>query len=387
MNTFLLTTCREMRFFGLWNGNHPVTLQRIPEKELPGSIYIGTVSNISRNIKAAFVSFGEETDGFLSLEDGPFLRADGAVVQEIKTGDSLLVQVTKEAAGIKPPTLSGHITLTGHRCILTALHNKISVSAKIRDSAWRKNAKEHFATYCGDDYGFILRTESYQAAEEEIAAEMTTLAARYQELKQKAAFRKEKSLLKKGESSYLKALVGMNAGQLDQIVTDLPEIAEDLKEKLAYVRPDLAPLVRVYEGSPSPAAVYAVDAELDRALQRKVYLPCGGYLIIDPTEAMTVIDVNSGKNSLNKTGQEAFLAVNREAAREVCRQIRLRNLSGIIVVDFVNLKREEDRQELGSILAEELRKDPVPAQLVDFTGLYLAEITRKKVYKPLREQV
>ena len=148
---------------------------------------------------------------------------------------------------------------------------------------------------------------------------------------------------------------------------------------------DLLPLLALYEGSPSLQAVYAVDAEIQKVLSRKVYLPCGGFLIFDTTEAMTVIDVNSGRNNVSGKSADLYRKVNLEAATEIARQIRLRNCSGIILVDFVNLSSEEEQRLLLEHLRKVLSKDPVPTQAVDFTRLGLAEITRKKIYRPFRE--
>ena len=384
MNVFVITKVERGRIFGIWQENHPVTLQKIDNQQLLGSLYVGRVKNVVPNLKAAFVDIGLGENCFLSLEKPAFL-AKGGQSSALKQGDEVIVQISREAAGLKPPALTSELTIPGHYAVLVAEHPGLSISSRITEKAWRDQAKTRFESEA-KTHGFILRTEAYEADPEVIVAEMHQLERTFELIREQAVYRKPGSLLFRGETSYLSVLLGMRSGSLDRIVTDDPAVFSYLRESLARQRPEFLPLCALYDGNPSLPVVYSVDAELDRALGRRVYLPCGGFLVIDRTEALTVIDVNSGKNNLNRDTDTLYVQVNREAAREVCRQMRLRNLSGIILVDFVSMRSEADRREIWRIMQEECRKDPVPSKPIDYTRLGLVELTRKKGYKPLAEQ-
>ena len=196
------------------------------------------------------------------------------------------------------------------------------------------------------------------------------------------------SCLKQSEPEYMRTIQNTRYEHLEEIITDIPEIYEQIQE---FQKEDA--LLRnisltLYEDSMlSLGSLYNVSKQIERALDKRVWLPSGGYLVIEPTEALTVIDVNTGKDVNKKKKQEHFLKVNKEAARMAAKQLRLRNLSGIIIIDFIDMKQEEDRKELLSYLKREVQLDPVPVQVVDMTKLELVELTRKKVSKNLKEQL
>ena len=384
MNRFVITRISRGNIFGLWEDQHPVTLQKLEDRQLMGNLYVGRVKNVVPNLHAAFVDVGLESPLFLPL-DKPVLLSAGGKTDKVRQGDEVLVQISREASGLKPPALTSQLTLAGHYAVLLGEDPGLSLSSRISSEEWRQAAKEYFAPFCRE-HGIILRTEAKEASFQETEQEILSLIGEYEEIRRNAAYRSPGALLRQGETAYLSAILGWNEGELDRIVTDLPEVYDYLTKRLSRIRPELLPKCTLYEGSPSLPVVYSVDAELDRALGKRVYLPCGGFLIIEHTEAMTVIDVNSGKNSLKKDEEKLSFQVNREAAAEVCRQMRLRNLSGMILVDFVSMKSEEERKEVFHLLQAGCRKDPVPAKAVDFTRLGLAELTRKKGYKPLAEQ-
>ena len=210
-----------------------------------------------------------------------------------------------------------------------------------------------------------------------------------QKIKENAIHRTAFSLLYKADSFYLQQLRNSYTGELDKIITDVKSVYTEMEEYLSVYQPEDKGRLTFYEDKNlSLASLYNITRDLERALQPQVWMKSGAYLVIEPTEACTVIDVNTGKcDSKRKDRQKTFLKINLEAAKEVANQIKLRNLSGIILVDFIDLEQEEDRATLMHELHELLKKDAIPTNLVDMTKLQLVEITRKKQKKPLHEQI
>lgn len=187
---------------------------------------------------------------------------------------------------------------------------------------------------------------------------------------------------------YIAAIRDSFGGTLEEIITDVPEYHRELKAYLEMCQKEDAGCLTLYEDSLLPLGrLYSLETAFEKALGKNVWLKSGGYLVIEPTEAMTVIDVNTGKYSGRKKMQDTVYKINMEAADEIGRQLRLRNLSGIIIVDFIDMERDEDRKALLAHLGEVVLKDPVKTTVVDMTALNLVELTRKKVRKPLHEQV
>lgn len=285
--------------------------------------------------------------------------------------------------------------------MLTTGNKRIGVSSKLS-----KHLKEHFKGLLKEeqkDYGIIVRTNAACAADEVILEELKALEEVYLKLIESAAHQTCYSLLYEEQAAGLKHIKDLNREHLAEIVTDDRGIFEELCRMHQIAEASLmtagsvsVPVnevstaeyvkIRYYtDTAVSLSSLYSVKANLETALKERVWLKSGAYLIIQPTEALTVIDVNTGKNTVKKDAQENFLRVNKEAAVEIARQLRLRNISGIVLVDFINLDAKEAEEELLTVFRAELKKDPVPAVLVDMTKLGLAEVTRKKVKRALSE--
>ncbi|MDO5410129.1 MAG: ribonuclease E/G [Lachnospiraceae bacterium] len=358
------------------------------EKEKPfrvGNIYVGRVQSIVKNINAAFVDFGGGMNGYLALEkaDGFFFTRqarEGAVT----CGDELLVQLSKEPVKTKLPVLDGHINISGRFAVLIHGESGIVFSRKIPRGSFQKELlqeieqRELLPSQCA----MIIRTNAQDAEPEEIFAELAQLNMRYQRLIQIAPYRSCFSCLFQEDHAFLSLIRDYPMDQELQVITDVKEFYEEVTEKL----PEIS--CRFYEDEKlSLTALYSLNTALDQALGRRVWLKSGGYLILEPTEALTVIDVNTGK-CLDKIGKEQhLLRTNLEAAREIALQLRLRNYSGIILVDFIDMEKKEHTDELLKCFRYELLRDRVKTVLVDMTRLNLAEVTRKRVYRPLHEAV
>lgn len=358
-----------------------------------GNIYVGKVRNIVKNINAAFVEFQKGHMGYLSLKSSfcP-IHTDGRRQEDgrVLIGDEILVQVEKEAVKTKPPTLTGTWDLSGRFVVLSVGNNKISISHKIRDKETRQNLHDILEQYGqAKEYGWIARTNSKNATKEELIQEMENLIKGYENIVHYGKHKTPFTCLYQAPPAYLSSLRDVYGSRIRQVVTDREEIYESVKQFLEENHwQDFMEVSLWSEEHGKMDAVYDISKTMDKALKKKVWLKSGAYLIIEPTEALVSIDVNTGKAiSKKKDVENTFRKVNLEAAKEISLQLRLRNLSGMILVDFIDMKQEEHKEELLETFRRELGKDPVPATLVDMTKLGLVEVTRKKVRKPLYDQL
>lgn len=365
-----------------------------------GNIYIGKVQNIAKNMNAAFVEVQPGVICYLSLDDlkNPVYTKKGAS-KNIQQGDELVVQISREAIKTKAPALTTGLCFQGKYVILEAGKTNVGVSKKIPEKERQRLRLlgEDCLTRLSQEWGIeketflanhsiVLRTNAADVSDEVIEAELRDLFTRMQKIHETAKYRTCFSCLQKSSAGWLKRLRSLRHSELETIIIEdtelykqteqfLQEEQPEWKEKLVYYQDELLPLEKLY----------SMEHRLNEALGEKVWMKSGAYLIIQPTEALTVIDVNSGKNESGKKKEAALLKVNLEAAREVARQLRLRNISGIIIVDFINMEEDTSRQQVMDELNRCLLQDPVHTRAIDMTKLYLVEITRKKVEKPLTE--
>lgn len=346
-----------------------------------GNIYIGRVDNIVPNINAAFISFGNGQIGYYSLEENHKFG-------KRKIGDQILIQVSKEGIKSKAPLVTSKISLTGKYAVLTVGNNYLSFSGKITKKRWKKDFTAVAENLLTDEFGFIVRTNAANVEFDIILEEMKALISLYSRLKSESDYRSPFSLIYKAPSAYLTNIRDVYTEDLEEILVDDKELYDEIKEYLTNYQPmDLSKLTLYEDKLWSLSKLYNIETVLDRALMKQVWLKSGGYLVIEPTEAFVVIDVNTGKFSGNKTQQDTIMKINLEAAKEIARQLRLRNLSGIIVVDFIDMATDEDKELLMSEFATYLNRDPIKTLLVGMSKLNLVELTRKKVKKPLHEQL
>ncbi|MCI8835313.1 MAG: ribonuclease E/G [Ruminococcus sp.] len=350
-----------------------------------GNIYIGKVQNIVANIGAAFIDIGG-VHCYYDLsqsEHAVFTHKSGN--KPLCVGDELLVQISREAMKTKAPTVSSNISLTGRYAVLTSGNRRIGVSAKI-PKILRDYYKEQLEEWRDGDCGIIVRTNAKDVSLETVQKEIVQLQRRWVQLKEAALHRTCYSCLYTAAKPYITDLKNVYAEGLLEIIVEDAGIYEEIREYACREQPEYLELLRLYEDRQiSLANLYSTRTVLERALRDRVWLKHGGYLIIQPTEALTVIDVNSGKCVSKKRQTDAVLRVNLEAAEEIAKQLRLRNLSGIIVVDFINLEQPESMQVLLREFRKYLSRDPIQTTLVDVTELQLVEVTRKKVRRPLHE--
>lgn len=396
MTNQLLITRQEDRLFTAWTEEgriRQIQAEPMAASGILGNIYVGKVRNIVKNINAAFVEFQKGQMGYLSLQSEfcP-IRTDSVIHKQerVLIGDEIIVQVEKEAVKTKPPTLSGILEFSGKYVVLFTGNHKISISHKIKDKQTRSHLQEILKAHCDrEEFGLLARTNSALASEQELIEEIESLKKRCRELIDSGRHKAQFSCLYQAPAAYLGSIRDMYREKICEVVTDSQEIYDSVDDFLKENQWEDSIHLSLWNAEHGKMdAVYDISKSLKKALQPKVWLKSGAYLVIQPTEAFVSIDVNTGKAiSKKKDVQKNFLKVNLEAAKEIAVQLRLRNLSGIILVDFIDMVSEEANQELLDTFRAELSKDPVPAKLVDMTKLGLVEVTRKKVRKPLYEQI
>lgn len=381
---------KDILVLAIYENNHMKEVRLMPKnkKTFLGNIYIGRVKNIVENIQAAFIEIENGQICFASLKDLKtplFTKKVGK--KELCIGDELVVEVIKENVKTKPPVVSAKLNFTGKYLVLTTQNCHLGLSKKLIGED-KKRLQNLLEPYLGEDYGLIVRTNAKDAAKEELFSELKNLKNEYEYLKKTAIHKAANSLLRETDTEEIQFIKGLYMSDTEKIITDIPNVYEKLEKYLKeYQWKDLDKLELYEDLQISLLSLYNVRRELDRALNRKVWLSSGGYLVIEPTEALTVIDVNSGKNIKKISKEEMVFHTNIEAAKEIAKQLILRNISGICVVDFIDMKEKEHQEKLMHILRMELKKDKIPVTLVDITRLGLVELTRKKVQKSLREQV
>lgn len=369
-----------------------IRLESDQEKSILGNIYTGQVENIASNIQAAFVQ----------IEPGkrcyyPLAEAQRAVFSAgrkgngpLRPGDEFLVQVSRDAMKGKLPALTSNLNFTGRYLVLTTGDKKFGLSSKLaqedrhRLSGWLKEEAER----PDKEFGIIVRTNAADASKEEILKELEWLKGRYHKAVVQGRNRTCFSLVLETEPFYVAAVRDAYGRDLDEIITDVPEIREMILGYLEEISPELKEKLRFYQDKLLPLyKLYRVETALDAIQKEKVWLNSGGFLVIQQTEAFVSIDVNSGKYTGKKKMEETFRKINLEAAAEIGRQLRLRNLSGIILIDFINMENPDHRDELFHVLQKLLRKDPIKSRAIDITPLHILEMTRKKVRRPVIEDI
>lgn len=406
MTRAVITTCNNIQYLLIYEENNLAECHPLISNDSfqIGNIYIGRVEKVVKNIQSAFIRLDEDHVGYLPLNDKPAMVLNRTLpkgLPSIAEGDKVLVQVEQEALKMKQARVTGNISLAGNYAALDLLTGMVGVSNKIRNA----ERVEELKTMVSSDmpYGVIFRTACEQARNDAIRAELQQLSTQMDQIIHKAEYERNTGLIQGGKPEYLAIMEEYGWARIDEIQTDNKVIYEELYAKKNFVTSTNAPSNQNYVPNNDsdvnqPRLLYyedeyplykllSLETEITHLLDRRVWLKSGGFLVIEPTEAMVVIDVNTGKSIGKKRQEEHLLKVNEEAAVEIAKQLRLRNLSGIILVDFINMKQPESRDKLIRTLKSALYKDKVPSRFVDVTTLELYEITRKKIRRPLHEMI
>lgn len=363
-------------------------MEHAGSESLSGNIYVGRVENVLAGMNAAFVDIGLEKNAFLYAGD---IRIDTCGDEElahrlksmniremVRPGQSIMVQVIKEPGGTKGPRVSCSVTLAGRLLVLLPTIKYRGVSRKISAASRREELRDIAARLLSEGKcGLILRTASETASDEAICAEYRSLCLAWQNLQKRGDSIQAPALIMNGGALHTRAVRDM-LGEDTRIRTEDRALFDRLREAAELYAPEYVGAIELYSGSIPLFDFMGVESQYQKAISRRVWLKSGGYLVIDHTEALTVIDVNTGKFVGKGNLEDTLLKTNLEAAREIARQLRLRDIGGIIIADFIDMETAENRRLLMDTLESELARDRIHAQIAGMTNLGLVEITRKK---------
>ncbi|MDX8149706.1 translation initiation factor IF-2 N-terminal domain-containing protein [Lentzea sp. BCCO 10_0061] len=357
-----------------------------------GNVYLGRVQNVLPSMEAAFIDIGRGRNAVLYAGEVDWDAAglegkSRKIEQALSSGDSVLVQVTKDPVGHKGARLTTQISLPGRFLVYVPGGGATGISRKLPDNE-RKRLKDILKRVVPEDAGVIIRTASEGIAEEELGRDVTRLQAQWKVIKEKSASTSTKAptLLYEEPDLLVKVVRDLFTEDFAQLVVQGDEAWEVIDSYVRHVAPDLQDRLKKHVGNNDAFVEYRIDEQLMKALDRKVWLPSGGYLIIDRTEAMTVIDVNTGKfTGSGGNLEETVTRNNLESAEEIVRQLRLRDIGGIIVIDFIDMVLESNRDLVLRRLTECLGRDRTRHQVAEVTSLGLVQMTRKRVGTGLLE--
>jgi ribonuclease E len=367
---------------------HYVT--RAGARSMVGNVYLGRVQNVLPGMEAAFIDVGKGRNAVLYAGEVNYSPEDleGAaprIEHVLKSGNSVLVQVTKDPIGGKGARLTAQISMPGRYLVLVPNSDITGISRRLPDEE-RRRLKQILRTIRPEGQGVIIRTAAEDADEEALAADLARLLEEWKTIEKKAKRAKAPAMLYEEPELTVRSVRDLFTDEeFRELVTDSARVYELVTQYLAGIAPDLLPKVRLHQDKLPVFEEFHVVEQIHKGLDRKVWLPSGGYIVIDRTEAMTVIDVNTGK-SVGKTNlEETVVNTNVEAAREVARQLRLRDIGGMIIIDFIDMLLEQNKKKVVDALREEMAKDKTRSQIFDISPLGLLEVTRKRVSGGLLE--
>ncbi len=372
-------------------------VERKGSRGIVGNIYKGKVLKILPAIQAAFIDIGKYKNAFLYVKDAVSWEFEDELfgesnhqerelppIEEVLTpGQEVIVQITKEPLGTKGPRVTTNLTIPGHYLILLPTIKKVGISRRIINEQERERLKNIAEELCPIDYGVIVRTAAEGAVKEDLEKDLHYLLKMWKSLENKMENKPPPSLIYQDLEIVPKILRDILSEDVDEVLTDsLPEYRRALSFAKGFI-PKLSGRIKLYDREEPIFEFFKVEEAIEKALSRKVFLPGGGYIVIDETEALISIDVNSGKFKKSANLEETALNVNCKAAKEIARQLRLRNVGGIIVIDFIDMKFEDNKKKLIEVLEWELSKDRAKTKIVNMSDLGLIEMTRKRVKKSL----
>jgi ribonuclease G len=409
------TTSHETRVALLENGSvTELYVEREKDKGIVGNIYKGIVTKILPGMQAAFVDLGLRRAGFLYVtdveplegaesleklgeddapEDDDKLLAEkrrqgrrilGSPIEEVlQEGQEILVQVSKEPIGTKGARVTAYITLPGRYLVFMPMVDHIGVSRRIANEEERQRLKEIVREAKTPGIGFIVRTVSEGVDSHELHSDMAFLTKLWEDIQKKATLAPAPALVHPDLNIVLRTVRDLFTSDVDSLIVDG---SQDYQTCLEFVRsylPHLEPKIQLYQGKEPIFEAYGVELEIERALGRKIWLKSGGYIVIDQTEALVAVDVNTGRFVGKRNPEETILQTNLEAVKEIVYQLRLRNIGGIIIIDFIDMEREESREKVYNALLNALRSDRSRTRISKISELGLVEMTRKRVRESL----
>ncbi len=385
------STPREVRAAVLRDGVlQELIVERSSRSGLLGNIYKGRVSRVLPGMQAAFVDVGLARTAFLHASD---IQHPGAAVGEpvpdirqlLREGDQLLVQILKEPLGTKGARLTTYIAIPSRYLVLLPNRPGIGISSRIEDDAERERLRSMLSNLLPADspHGYILRTVAEGSGSEALAADVQFLGKLWKRICRNDAESSGVTKIHADLPLAVRALRDLAHHQIERVRVDSEACLKSMRDFAEEFMPQLSPVIELYEGRRPIFDLYAIDDEVDKALGHKVSLKSGGYLIIEQTEAMSTIDVNTGGYVGHTNLEETIFRTNLEAATAIARQLRLRNLGGIIIVDFIDMQSENHRQQVMAAFETALASDRARNQIAHVSPLGLVEMTRKRTRESL----
>lgn len=352
---------------------------------LEGNIYLGKIRNVLPGIQAAFVDIGEGKNTFIQVKD-IYPKIDQTIqnientkdIKEVaKPGMNLIVQVKKDASNKKGARVSTHISLPGEYIVLMPDVNFITVSQKIENEEKKEELKQILKEILPENFGAIIRTSAENVDGKVLKNEVDLLIKMWEDIKQRASKSNEIEMIYKSDDIVSKIIKGTISQNISKITVNDEKQFEYVNKILSSMQAKNNINVELHNNL---LEKYDLNKQIEKMSQRKIYLKCGGFITIDKTEALTAIDVNSGKYTGKESQEKTILKVNEEATEEIAKQLRLRDIDGIIIIDYIDMNKEESKLKIIETLKQNIKKDRSKIQILEFTKLNLLEITRKHMF-------
>ena len=386
------TSAEETKILLVENGKLVEKYEEKPEKEkIEGNIYLGIVKNVLPGMQSAFVDIGQEKNTFIHIRDIIPKASDETgnknekfskynIKDYLKQGMPILVQVRKDSTNIKGARISMHISLPGRFVVLMPSQNFITISQKIDKEEERERLKNIVKANLPEEYGAIIRTSAVGKNDAEIINDINKIVSKYKEIEEKFNEEKQNKILKpqlifRSESILERMLTDLIDRGLNRICVDDEKIYGEIFNRLKEENKKIELMARK-----DIIKMYDLENQLEQLKNRKIWLKCGGFITIDKTEALTAIDVNSGKYTGKQDLEHTTFTVNKEATIEIAKQLRLRDIGGIIIIDYIDMQEKENEEKIIELLKENLKKDRSKTQIVGFSKLNLLEMTRKHMW-------
>jgi ribonuclease G len=362
-------------------------IERNTRRSLVGNVYRGRVENVLAGMDAAFVDIGLDRNGFLYVDevflpDEPDARPR-KITQLLRPGQEISVQVIKDPMGTKGARLTTQLSIAGRYLVYVPEGSLCGVSRRLPDDE-RLRLRKLCREMKPEDVGVIIRTAAEGVSEKALGRDLRFLEKLWGMVQKRLDGQRAPSLAYSEAELAIKVVRDLFSEEFTQVLVDDEELAKKIQGFLQATTPELTDRIELYQGTKTLYETYGIDAELRKALQRRVDLPSGGYLVIDHAEALTVVDVNTGRYVGRKFLEDTILKTNLEACREVVRQLRIRDIGGIIIIDFIDMSRKENREQVLEALEAELSKDRTKTYVVELSPLGLVEMTRQNITDGIR---
>ncbi len=387
------TTFSETRIAFLVNGVlTEFFIERKKDRSIVGNIYKGRVVRILPGMDAAFVDIGLEKSAFLYVADivvdammyeefeevGTAVEASERIEGVLEEGQEIIVQVSREPIGQKGTRVTSRITLPGRLLVLMSATEHVGVSRRIEDEEERKRLASILKKICPKGFGLIARTACEGKKEDELLADLDFLRRMWESIQEKARKVRAPAMLHQDLRLIFRVIRDLHAHALRKIVIDDPALYKRVEEFLKEYLPEEQCEIELFDGKEDIFESFRIEVDISKLTQKKIWLKSGGYIVMDDTEALSVIDVNTGKYLGKKGLEDTILKTNLEAVKEIAYQIRLRNLGGIIIVDFIDMERKDSRESVFQALLDALKRDRIKTFAYPISELGLVQLTRKR---------